>query len=127
MNPISLFALIHVAMAPTSTVRIHPQATISPAYRGMAVQIDPFFYEPSRRQWTEIWRRLDRLQPGYIRVSFQADAYCEGFDASGTPVYAWKTHPNSKKLAQIYAILDYAQRRGIEVLLGEWGFPNLGR
>jgi hypothetical protein len=58
------------------------------------------------------------MQPAFFRVMWTADHYCLGFDEAGKPRYAWE------RLGPLFAILDYAQSRGIDVMLGEWSPPK---
>jgi hypothetical protein len=106
------------------TVEVRPSDVISRDFRGVGIQVDPFFYEPSAEKWKLIKARLDVCRPGFFRVVFQNDSYCRKLDAHGDPIFLWDSEPNAPKLHQVYEILDYAQSRHIKVLLGEWGTPG---
>ena len=86
---------------------------------GLGVQWDPsdvWDYTPA--QWQRIFARVDRLAPPFIRCMFGAGWYCR-VDAAGTPSYDW----DGQGIRRLYPILDYCQRRHVDVMLGEWGAP----
>ncbi len=106
------------------TISVDPKSVISTQFRGVGIQVDPFHYEPTPEKWKMIWKRVDACQPGFFRMCFQNDSYCDRLDANGEPVFRWTVQPNHPKLKQVYEILDYAQAHGVKVLLGEWGTPG---
>lgn len=97
---------------------------VSDDFLGAGVQFDPYFYEPKPAQWKTIFHRLDECRPGFFRVVFQNDSYCDTLAADGSPVFKWDSDPGALSLHKVYEILDYAQSRHIHVLLGEWGYPS---
>ena len=77
-------------------------------------------------------KRLDYAQPAFFRVMLGASDYCLGFDSGNPakPLYVWSQGEPAirKRLGSLLDILDYAQSRNIDVLLGEWAWPGrLGR
>jgi hypothetical protein len=104
------------------TVNLH-QTVVTPTM-GFGVQWDPYGYPPSPADWQLTLKRLDFLRPGFFRVMFSAD-YCLDYNAHGQPEYIWD-HPEKasayakSQMAMIIQILDYAQKRHVDVMLGEW-------
>lgn len=93
---------------------------------GLGVQWDPFDYSLSHADWKTIIARMDFCQPACLRVMINAHDYCAGFKPDGTPKYIWLdgTAAQRKSFACITQIVDYAQSRGIDVILGEWSPPH---
>jgi hypothetical protein len=114
--------------AETVNVTVDPQTTVGSRFLGLGVQWDRFdAYPLSPADWKLTTNRLDYCAPGYLRVMWGAFSYCNGFDAAGQPRYAWQeTDPARRKdVAELAAILDFAQARNTPVILGEWS-PPLG-
>lgn len=116
--------LLQAAEIPT--VSVDTKAIITKAFLGLGVQWDPYEYPPSAKDWRLTLHRLDRMQPAFFRVMWRADAYCFGYDKAGQPQYIWQTGDTAarKRLEPLFKILDYAQRRHIDVMLGEWAWPH---
>ncbi len=109
------------------------QVTISlgeariPSFFGLGIQWDPYSYPPRPEAWKLTLKRLDYARPAFFRVMLGARDYCLGFDsAAGTPRYVWSQGEAAiqKRLGSLLNILDYAQSRNIDVLLGEWSPPG---
>ena len=79
-------------------VNVRPHRTISSNIMGTGVQIDPYVYPPTPAHWRTIVRRLDFMQPSFLRVIAVHNAEYAG------------TRP----------ILSWAQRHGSSVILGTW-------
>lgn len=108
-------------------VTIDTGQTVVTPFMGLGVQWDPYDKYPLRPDdWKMITERMDFCRPGYLRVMSGASAYCLGFDADGRPRYVWQEGDAARRAGfeRLCAILDYAQKRGIDVLLGEWGPPK---
>lgn len=118
---IAIFPLAHPIKSEQITVDL--STPIIQKFKGIGIQVDPFSYEPTPAQWARIWKRVDRCKPGYFRLIFQANTYCNGFNADGEPIYSWKSNPIVGDTNQVYKILDYAQKRDVDVMIGEWGCP----
>jgi hypothetical protein len=111
-----------------------PQAIVdlrdvrTPSFLGLGIQWDPYSYPPRPEAWKFTLKRLDYAQPAFFRVMIGARDYCRGFDGSkpDAPRYVWtQTEPEiRKRLGSLLDILDYAQSRNIDVLLGEWSPPG---
>ena len=91
---------------------------------GFGVQLDPYSYPPSPADWRLTVKRLDHLHPAFFRVMMQA-SYCLDFDAQGKPEYVWDRKADASpaslsEMAMLTQILDYAQARDVDVMLGEW-------
>lgn len=95
-------------------------------FMGLGVQWDPYEYPPSEPEWKLTLARLDFMKPAFFRVMWRASAYWLGFDAGGQPQYVWGSGESQaqERLKPLLAILDYAQSRNIDVMLGEWDPPR---
>lgn len=75
-------------------------------------------------QWDAIYDRVDYMEAKFARVMIgiagEYPIYISGLDSSGNPIYDW----DSSGMQKLYKILDYAQSRGVTVLLGEWNKPG---
>lgn len=127
-------------------VDIYPGSTVVPATWGAGVQWDAHeWFDLTPEQWQRITERVAFMRPGIIRCMVQAYWYCTGL-RDGEPVYVWQNldadrnlirddegypvdvlghriHHNLKRMEKLYRILDFCQRQGIAVMLGEWGAP----
>lgn len=126
---ISLLTLaqsIAFTLQASDLVRVDANKTVVDAFMGFGVQWDPYDYPPSPESWALMLRRLDYCKPAFFRVMWRADAYCDGFDANGSPKYVWNQGEATakKRLSQLFAILDYARSHHIDVMLGEWANPR---
>lgn len=115
-----------------NTINVDLKSTVVSSFQGIGIQWDPYSYQPTPEKWKLILTRLDRCKPGYFRVCHMANSYCLGFDDKANPIYVWDesqiiNKEAARSLNQLYAILDYAQSRKVDVILGEWGPPNVGR
>jgi hypothetical protein len=109
-----------------SEVTVDAHATVVKSFFGLGIQWDPYEYPPRPEAWRLTLHRLDFAKPAFFRVMTGARSYCEGFDASGEPRYAWTRGEDAirKRLGSLLDILDYAQANNIDVLLGEWSPPG---
>jgi hypothetical protein len=93
-----------------------------PPLMGLGVELDPYdSFQPTAAQWNMTFRRLDFMRPGFLRVVVPAYEYFVGYDAQHNPRYRW----NGRHIRQLRTILDYAQSRGITVVLGDWLNPMI--
>ena len=65
-------------------------------------------------------KRVDFLNPAFVRCMIYANTYCEGFDDEGNPIYDFDSLANQALIRE----LDYLESRDIEVVLGEWETPG---
>ncbi|MBI5832393.1 MAG: hypothetical protein HZB16_08820 [Armatimonadetes bacterium] len=100
--------------------------TVVPSMLGYGVQWDPYEYPPSDDAWALTLRRMEFMRPAIVRVMFGARSYCLGVGADGQPDYIWTRDETAirARLKWLLAILDYAQAKGIRVMLGEWAPPG---
>jgi hypothetical protein len=127
-----LLAMSCVCAVPSPTraadvVTVDTSKTVVESFMGLGIQWDPYdCYWPSPASWKLMLERLDYCKPTFFRVMWGAGAYCNGFDQDGKPKYVWDEGEAAatQKLGHLFAILDYAQLRNIDVMLGEWGPPN---
>jgi hypothetical protein len=108
------------------TITVHSDLPITQRFMGVGVQWDPYEYPPSPEAWKTTLSRIDFMKPGLFRVMLNATSYVRGFDGAGSPRYAWSEGETGiERLSSLLGILDYAQSRNIEVLIGEWS-PSRG-
>ncbi len=107
-------------------VSVHLHRTVSTHIVGLGVQWDPYEYQPSAQNWRIILQRMRFCKPAWLRVMWMATDYCKGFRADGSPEYVWQKGFSADRtvLNQLCAILSFAQKQHIRVLLGEWAPPR---
>lgn len=72
-------------------------------------------------KWSKVYRRLDYIKPGIVRVMDQAGwRYFKGLDAAGNLILDFHTD----EVKALFRILDYCQKNEIVVIFGEWGAPG---
>jgi hypothetical protein len=122
----SLVGSAAVAAGFEAAVMVNIHATLVPSFMGLGIQWDPYAYPPSPDAWALTVHRVDAAKPAFFRVMLSADRYCTGFDTGGTPHYVWMDGESAVRsnLGSLLAILDYAQSRAIDVMLGEWAPPH---
>jgi hypothetical protein len=89
---------------------------------GLGIEFDPYQHPPSPARWKTVEQRVAWAHAGFLRVMSSAQDYCEGFTATGNPIYVWQ-HPNAvteQHLHRLLAVLNFAQAHHISVYLGEW-------
>jgi Cellulase (glycosyl hydrolase family 5) len=105
------------AVAGARTVTVFDDEVAGPPLMGLGVELDPYdSFQPTATQWNVTFQRLDFMRPGFLRVVEPASRYFAGYDAQHNPRYRW----NGSHIQQLRTILDYAQSRGITVVLGDW-------
>jgi hypothetical protein len=132
LNIILFFALMLTACSSEtiSTVQIYPEKLISRNFIGNGVQWDAYPHADAPdaewgplmtdAKWEMIFRRLDYMKPGLVRVMDQANwRYLKGFDTNGEPILDF----DSPEIKSLQKILDYCQKNNVTVLFGEWGCP----
>ena len=107
------------------TLTVDLRTTVVESFIGAGVQWDPYEYPPSTEAWKTTLARLDYMRPAFFRVMTGAN-YCLGFDTAGNPRYVWSQGEpaGTDRLTWLFNILDYAQARKIDVMLGEWSPPR---
>ncbi|MGD8453818.1 MAG: hypothetical protein PVJ57_18545 [Phycisphaerae bacterium] len=104
-----------------ATVCIDLSQPVTTDFLGIGVQWASYpWFELSSEDWDKVIRRVEFLRLPFSRVMLDAFWYCRGFDGDGQPVFDWDT-PYMRKLHQL---LDFCQRNGTTVLLGEWARPS---
>ncbi len=90
-------------------------------FKGLGVQWDPYVVHPlTDEEWQTVTKRVDFLNPAFVRCMIYANTYCEGFDDEGNPIYDFDSLANQALIRE----LDYLESRDIEVVLGEWETPG---
>ena len=103
-----------------AAVRIDFAQPVTTEFLGLGVQWASYpWCELSSEDWEKVFRRVEFLRLPLSRVMLDAFWYWRGFDASGQPVYDWNT-PYMQKL---HRLLDFCERNGTTVMLGEWARP----
>ncbi len=125
----SCFCSASAAALPESSaarVTIDLRAANIQSFLGLGIQWDPYSYPPQPEAWKRTLQRLDFARPAFFRVMLGARDYCRGFDATNAPRYVWSQGEPAirQRLGSLLDLLDYAQSRNIEVLLGEWSPPG---
>lgn len=117
-----------MAQAPQETVPVEVRAgaVVVEGFLGLGVQWDPFEYRPSEADRRMIEARMEFCRPGFLRVMWGAWSYFRGFDEEGEPRYAWREPDPARRagVESLCEILAWAQARGVDVILGEWGPPR---
>jgi hypothetical protein len=110
------------AVAGARTVTVFGDEVAGPPLMGLGVELDPYdSIQPTAAQWDMTFQRLDFMRPGFLRVVEPASSYFAGYDAQHNPRYRW----NGSRVQQLLTILNYAQSRGITVVLGDWSNPMI--
>ncbi len=128
-----IFALIAVAIpsikcysdSSAHEVIVHVRQKVVFPFMGLGVQWDPYEYQPSSADWKVIQERMQYCKPGYLRVMWNANSYCLGFRADGSPEYVWQKgySVHRGELDKLCGILSFAEQQHINVILGEWSPP----
>lgn len=105
------------AAAPDGSVIIYPNECVSTDYIGNGVQWDPYQLDYghgkmtiSQADWAKMYRRLDYMLPGFIRVMHNTDEQLEN-----------GVFNPDRDFENLKPILDYCQSRGVTVMFGDWG------
>ena len=89
-------------------------------WKGFGVQWSPYpWFELTDADWKRVEERLAYMKPPIARVMTRAYKYCEGYDDAGKPIYAW----GNARMKRMERLLDFCERHGVEVILGEWDDP----
>ncbi|MBZ5582128.1 MAG: hypothetical protein LAQ30_07965 [Acidobacteriia bacterium] len=124
--PFAALTLLSAAVfaAEPVNLNIDVHSVVVAPFIGAGVQWDPYEYPPSPEAWKTTVARMDFMRPAFVRVMTGAN-YCLGFDETGNPRYVWAQEGQAEQRLQwLFAILDYAQARKIDVMLGEWSPPR---
>jgi len=119
---------IRSAVAPRiEHLSVQSDKVLVPSFMGFGVQLDPYEYPPTEKQWKQIRSRLDVLHPAFFRVMFSAGIYCRRLDARGCADYVWHDPGGATQgeFHQLLRILDYAELHKTPVMMGEWSWPRL--
>jgi hypothetical protein len=103
-----------------TSVTIHLGDVLERRFVGVGADFGPYPVAISESAWERNFARLDFMRPGVLRVMITASVYTNGYRADGTPIYVW----DKPKMRQLRRILDWAQRRNVTVILGEWTLPR---
>lgn len=103
-----------------ATVNFDLDKVITEDYKGLGVQWDPYQEHPlTDEEWDMVTKRVDYLNPSFVRCMIYATTYCKGLDENKEPIYDFETDYMKALLKE----LDYLESRNIEVVFGEWEHP----
>lgn len=106
------------------TIIVDADHVLVERYMGVGFEWDPSDdHDYTDEQWSMIFERVAFTKVPLIRLMLRANAYTTGWDADGRPIYDW----NTPMMMRTYRILDYCERHGIFVIIGEWSrSPEIG-
>ncbi len=105
----------------TGEIHFDVNDVITKDFKGLGVQWDPYQVHPlTDEEWTMVCKRVDYLNPSFIRCMIYATTYCKGLDNNKKPIYDFE----SDDMKALIKELDYLESRHIEVILGEWEAPD---
>ncbi len=120
--PFLILSTIYCTSAFSQPVKIEvfSHQVLEKSYIGNGVQWSAY---PSRdiseKSWGRVFERIGFMKLNFIRLMVNADDYCQTYPKSGKPVYNF----NNDKIIRVLRILDYCEKNGVDVILGEWDNP----
>lgn len=109
-----------IGRAAPAVITVDPSRVVSSNFLGFGVNWCPYpWFDISDQAWETCFRRMDYVRPPVVRIMQRAFYYCSGFDPQGRPIYHW----DSPEMVKLYRMLDYCEKRGICVIIGEWESP----
>jgi hypothetical protein len=104
-----------------ANIEVFPDQILEKSYLGNGVQWDAYpLINISEESWQRVFERTDFMKLNFIRLMVNANEYCKSYPVDGTPVYDF----NADRIVKDCRILDYCEKRGVHVLLGEWSPPR---
>lgn len=101
-------------------IEVFANQVLEKSYIGNGVQWSAY---PSRdiseKSWERVFRRTDFMKLNFIRLMVDASDYCQTYPKGGKPVYSF----GNDKIKRVLKILDYCEKNGVDVILGEWDNP----
>ncbi len=109
-----------VVRADSATITVTTNQLSTAPFLGFGVQWSPYpWFDITDAAWEKVFERLDYMKVPMVRVMTRAYKYCDGFDASGNPIYQWENN----RMKKLYRLLDYCEKRKVMVMIGEWDDP----
>jgi hypothetical protein len=109
------------AVAEPIQITVNTSAPLCTNFLGFGVQWSAYpWFDITDAAWQKMFERLDFMRVPIVRLMTRSYTYCDGFDASGKPIYTW----NNNRMKKMYRLLDYCQAHNVKVILGEWDHPS---
>jgi len=103
-------------------IEIYGDQVLEKSYIGNGVQWSAYpQFDISEKSWQRVFERTDFMRLNFIRLVLNANEYCKAYPVGGKPVFDF----NDARILRICRILDYCQKKGVDVILGEWGNPRM--
>lgn len=124
VTAIILILLFHLGVfSQPITITVDNNHELAKSYIGNGVQWSAYpSIGISDSAWERVFKRIDFMNLNFIRLMVSAGDFCVTYPKNGKPVYEW----NNEKMQRVYKILDYCQKKDVQVLLGDWGDPAGG-
>jgi len=74
----------------------------------------------SEKSWERVLERIDFMKLNFIRLMVDGSDYCQTYPVGGKPVYTFE----NEKIKRVLKVLDYCEKNGVAVILGEWDNPR---
>jgi hypothetical protein len=101
-------------------IKVDLKRPLTKNFSGVGVQWDPYeWYDLTVEQEKLVEKRVDHLQPAFIRTMIRGYFYTKGFNKKNEPQFDFET----ERMKKLYKVLDYAEAHKIDVMLGEWDEP----
>ena len=105
----------------TVNIEIFPNQILERSYLGNGVQWDAYpLIDISEESWQRVFERTDFMKLNFIRLMVNAREYCKSYPVGGKPVYDFE----AERIRKDCRILDYCEKNGVHVLIGEWSPPR---
>jgi hypothetical protein len=129
MKKINLFLLVAILSISCLTVfsqpvkiEVYSNQVLEKSYIGNGAQWSAYpLRDISEKSWQRVFERTDFMKLNFIRLVNNANEYCQSFPVDGKPVYTF----DADKIKRMCRILDYCQKQGVDVILGEWSSPRM--
>jgi len=109
------------AFSQTVNIEVFPDQILENFYLGNGVQWDAYpLFDISEESWQRVFERTDFMKLNFIRLMVNANEYCKSYPVNGKPVYDF----NAERIRKDCRILDYCEKNGVHVLIGEWSPPR---
>ena len=104
-------------------IEVYGDQVLEKSYLGNGVQWSAYpQFDISEKSWKRVFERTDFMRLNFIRLVLNGNEYCKAYPVDGKPIYDF----NDARILRICRILDYCQKKNVDVILGEWGNPRMG-
>jgi hypothetical protein len=102
-------------------IEVFPDQIMEKSYLGNGVQWDAYpLFDISEESWQRVFERTDFMKLNFIRLMVNANEYCKSYPVGGKPVFDF----DAERIRKDCRILDYCEKNGVHVLIGEWSPPR---